>query len=560
MLTSFAVQIAVVRGILLKNSERFLRASHRQIADNITYYLSEVESSIYSLCYSPPVQQYLKERDPVKRIELFRNVDTMFASINLVQHDVLGFTLYDREGAFLTANGFSHQVITQLDSIPVDGGIQYSSTYPPNQYIGIVLPSYAITSPIQALNAQNRAETIGAAVLAMDLTYIRRQLEAADANTNNIVFIADSGRLIASNTAVPPEGYAAWRDNREDFISGGGLVVMETALGRTGWRLVSLFEKDIVLEEMRFVQLITVVTAAVVALLVFLFILTLTRRFLAPISRIGKYMRGVSENVRPGASGTVNKFELTGDERYEEFWLMSDAMNRMIESLEEKSALLLAKEKQYFAEVLERQRMEILAYRSQIKPHFLYNTLACVRGLAISRNAPEIAEISQSLSKMLHYAVTGADIVALADELQHVREYAKIIGYRFLNKITISFEVDGALLQCRVPRLTLQPVVENAVFHGLEKRLGPGVITVSASTAWGLLRVTVADNGAGIDPVALERLRARLSGGACGEDNGGIGLLNIANRLRLTYGTDIDIASELGCGTRVTVTVPEMGE
>ena len=119
-----------------------------------------------------------------------------------------------------------------------------------------------------------------------------------------------------------------------------------------------------------------------------------------------------------------------------------------------------------------RNNLEILAYRSQINPHFLYNTFECIGGMALSRDAHEVAEMSGALSQMFNYAVKEADFVSVQEELDHIAHYALIIGYRFMGRIKITVDAAPEAAGLRIPRLVLQPVVENAVFHGLEPKKG----------------------------------------------------------------------------------------
>jgi len=201
--------------------------------------------------------------------------------------------------------------------------------------------------------------------------------------------------------------------------------------------------------------------------------------------------------------------------------------------------------KENYEAALVRNQLEILAYRSQINPHFLSNTFECISGIAMSREAPEIVEMSAALSQMFSYAVKEADFVTVAEELAHIEYYALIIGYRFMGRIKINIEVEENAEQCRIPRLILQPVVENAVFHGLEPKIGEGNINMAVVVNGGYLYIRISDNGVG-----AERIEASKSDG--------IGLANIIRRLNIFYGdkAEIKINTALQEGCTVVIKLP----
>ncbi len=183
---------------------------------------------------------------------------------------------------------------------------------------------------------------------------------------------------------------------------------------------------------------------------------------------------------------------------------MLDENQRMIEEIKESKIRLYETE-------LSQQKMEILAYRNQINPHFLYNTLSCMRDMALIKDEDSIAEMAMCLSDIFRYAVKGSNIVTVRDEVSYIEKYARIIEYRFMGKIMIDTNVDEAVLDKPIIRFFLQPLVENSVFHGLEGKMDDGSVDVKIESVGERLEITVQDDGTGMDEETLAKLRILYS-------------------------------------------------
>ena len=228
---------------------------------------------------------------------------------------------------------------------------------------------------------------------------------------------------------------------------------------------------------------------------------------------------------------------------------MLDENQRMIEEIKDSKIRLYETE-------LTQQKLEIMAYRNQINPHFLYNTLSCIRDMALINDENDIAEIAMALSDIFRYAVKGSNIVTVRDEVSYVEKYARIIDYRFMGKIKIKTNVKEEDLDKPMIRFFLQPLVENSVFHGLESKMGDGLVEVTIEGASDRINMVVEDNGIGMDPETLDKLREDIKNP---RENKGIGLSNIVQRLGLFYGEDytIEADSKVDKGTIIKISVPD---
>ncbi|OQA25197.1 MAG: Sensor histidine kinase YehU [Firmicutes bacterium ADurb.Bin354] len=228
---------------------------------------------------------------------------------------------------------------------------------------------------------------------------------------------------------------------------------------------------------------------------------------------------------------------------------MLDENQRMIEEIKDSKIRLYETE-------LAQQKMEILAYRNQINPHFLYNTLSCMRDMALINDENDIAEMAMALSDIFRYAVKGSNIVTVSDEVSYIGKFARIIEYRFMGKIMINVDADEEALDKPMIRFFLQPLVENSVFHGLESKMDAGFVNVTIKDVDGRLKMAVEDNGLGMDEETLKKLKEDIKDP---HENTGIGLSNIVQRLKLFYGDDytIKVRSQVDKGTVIWISVPD---
>ena len=198
---------------------------------------------------------------------------------------------------------------------------------------------------------------------------------------------------------------------------------------------------------------------------------------------------------------------------------------------------------------------ELKALQSQINPHFLYNTLASINGLAKMNGQQKISAMVKSLSNLLRGAIRNKEIViTIREEINLLKDYITIQKIRYGERLDFSMEADEEILDCSILKLTLQPIVENSITHGLENLTGPCKISVTAKRIQDLIRIEVTDNGPGISEDILTKLRNMEI-----ESKGfGIGLSNIDKRTKLIFGEKYGLVfeSELRKETTVGIELP----
>ncbi len=219
-----------------------------------------------------------------------------------------------------------------------------------------------------------------------------------------------------------------------------------------------------------------------------------------------------------------------------------------------------------------KKQAEYLALQNQINPHFLYNTLEGIRSEAIIAGLDSVAEMTEALATFFRYTISQVEhLVTLEDELANIENYYYIQQFRFGDKLTLNIRYEHGedineldILQYRLPKLTLQPIVENSIYHGIERKIGKGHLTIKIFLSDQRLYIRISDDGLGMSEERLKRLNDKLQGLSLDEEakesnkKGGIAIINVNNRIKLLFGEEYGICvySREGSGTDVEITLP----
>ena len=218
---------------------------------------------------------------------------------------------------------------------------------------------------------------------------------------------------------------------------------------------------------------------------------------------------------------------------------------------------------------LNKRQAQYLALQNQINPHFLYNTLESIRSEALIAGLISVADMTESLAGFFRYTISKVEnLVSVEEEIQNCETYFKIQQYRFGERVQLTIEYNNEdreeIFACRIPKLTMQPILENSIIHGTECKLGTGHLKIYLERTGKRLLIRISDDGVGMDAKSLAKMNERLekSAGAMShqepEHKGGIALVNVNNRIHLLFGEEygLHVFSMPGIGTDVEITLP----
>ena len=245
-----------------------------------------------------------------------------------------------------------------------------------------------------------------------------------------------------------------------------------------------------------------------------------------------------------------------------EVMTVKDTAENMVSSIAGFSDMIYQEKNNYSEKILEK-KAEISVLQSQINPHFLYNTLDAIRGLAIVRKVPEIEEMTGALSKLFRYSISiSGNLQTFQEEINNLENYIIIQKYRFNDRFEVikEFEDWDEIKNIEIPKLLLQPLVENAIYHGIEQIIHKGEIRISAYLTDQTFVIQVSDNGFGMDVKSLEILNKSLNEEEhlASSKGSGIALKNVNQRIKLNYGEEYGLVvySTKGLGTIARITLP----
>ncbi len=329
-------------------------------------------------------------------------------------------------------------------------------------------------------------------------------------------------------------------------------MVLETHLGSAsyfkGWKLIGVTNRerisDSVGDTLSFVLIFAFISILISSLLMFIIVRSYNYR----LKKLSKHMLKFKDGKFDLIDINEGEDEIGGVIR--NFNLMAARINTLINDV-------YKLELQKKSLELERVRAEINFLQSQMNPHFLFNTLNAILVVSIKNNYTEIVDVIKYLSKTLRRLLSWKDdLVTIEEELSFTEMYLKIEKFRFCDKFQYEINVNETLLDYKIPKMSLQPLVENACKHGIQAIKEVGIININIEMCESGLLVRVKDNGSGMEQYTLMELMENIKSEV--ELSGSIGLRNVYRRLRLYYGEDVafNIESRINAGTTIYFTVP----
>lgn len=312
----------------------------------------------------------------------------------------------------------------------------------------------------------------------------------------------------------------------KDF--GSALVTYEK-LERSDWMLVTMSPVRQLMKPITDFTKRTLIFGSLSLLCSMLLAGLFSSRTITPLKGLSKGMKAIE----------VGNYEVSLPVRsYDELGYITSSFNRMAKEI---NRLIM---KVYESEIV-KKNAEIKSLQSQINPHFLYNTLGIIDSLSAIDGDARISYISRSLAKMFRYNISGEDISTMEAEIHQIRLYLSIQKIRFDEKFDYLIYVEPGLDQVPIPKMLLQPIVENSILHGVSRSRDAGIVRIEATIEDGNnVQIRIWNNGMPMEPERQEWLRGRLAGtaknGESIENRSSIGLLNVQDRIRLLYGD--------GCG------------
>lgn len=411
--------------------------------------------------------------------------------------------------------------------------------------------SYSIDdvfSLAKAVQDPETGEVLGVILLDIRHDIIQSSINGVTIGEKGFVFVMDQ----EDNIVYTPVNGIVYRVNPKWVkamepmsvqIQGGSYQIRSELSPYTGWRTVGVFSMDEVMSSVNTIVYILFTCVIISLVLVVIVSFKFSRTLTNPIFKLKRLMKQAE-------SGDLTvRFNFQHNDEIGE---LGQSFNHMIARIDQLIQMV-------YVEQENKRTAEMKSLQEQIKPHFLYNTLDTISWMARDYDAEDIVRLVDALTNMFRIGLSHRkDIITVKEEITHVSNYLYIQKIRYKDKLNYVIHVDESLYAVEVPKLILQPLVENAIYHGVKAKRGGGTITITGVPEGENLVFTVQDNGAGMPQEKVEELNRRMSERSVLDEQKSFGLFYIRERIQLCYGTGygVHVESALGEGTRVTITLP----
>ena len=438
--------------------------------------------------------------------------------------------------AMTTKNEYviSDPIVSKSDNMPI-----FILCYPiineKNEKVGFINGS---------VNLENFSEIVDTIDLYDGFTWIM--------NTNQDIYSIDAESLIENHISF--EGLASIIQSNQAQSSGTVDLINMSDQDSTVFFSSIPYTEDWVLCTMIENSMITAQTDSIIRYILYIGILLfIISIFLAVIvsNSIVKPIQSLKTNMIEVSHGNLQSYY--DFQNTDEVSVLGQVFNQMLNEIENLINQVVHEQKQ-------KRKAEFRALQSQINPHFLYNTLDTLQWKALEYDAFEVADLVNSLSRFFRISLSsGNEYISIAKETEHVQNYLDIQKVRYKDKVSYTITADPAIAQKMVPKLIIQPLVENAIYHGLKPRKENGHIEIIVSSDTDFLLIEVRDDGIGMSPERLTQLQTDLANSV---ESDHYGLYNINERLKTTFGEDyqIRVTSKVNQGTIVLLKIPIQSE
>jgi two-component system sensor histidine kinase YesM len=531
----------------------------RQVTRNIEFYVRQTESIISIIDANPDVQAFLAYRGSAQPFSArsLEAAQQLLRSISDAHSEIAGILVVSSDNRALSneIQSITRDPLTdeswyrkavdskgtvQLLPRPIGRNLRSSYEYSADEVVSIV----------KAAEEPDSGTVRGVVLIDMRLKVMEAIFDDMTVGVGGFLFIEAPGGAIVYTPVNPivyrvrDEWLEAPRASSVRRIKGADYQIVSQGSDYTQWKTVGVFPLSELMSHVSTIRYYSIVIAGVTVLVALIVSLFFTSGIARPVIELRSLMKEAE------AGNLAVRFE---GRQEDEIGYLGKSFNTMIEEVQKLIDMV-------YREQQSKREAELRTLQEQIKPHFLYNTLDTIQWMAQEHGAQDIVKVVGALTSLFRIGLSrGKEMIRVADEMEHVRSYLIIQKARYEDKFDFVLSTDEEVLSCMVLKLTLQPLVENAIYHGIKERRGHGSISVEALRRDGMLVLRVKDDGVGMSPAKLEEVRAQLNAThPHGEGLEGYGVHNVHERIQLSFGTryGLRFESALDRGTTVEILYP----
>ncbi len=548
--------------IIYRRAETTAEQMIEQVAQNVINMTESIENSAEGLSYNRYIQEILISEDRAKNIELYDYVRQIVSATKASNNNIYAVTwisdafrkisdpVRDENGTLqklyeiynFTSDEFRKPVFSSI--IQGDNNSLY--------YFGYVYPIFSLSS--------GSYSKIGSGIFVLDIRELGKLVKINNITENSLFTILDqNNNVVVSNRGLKTGDVYQdifWNEEEQEIVKSDvnynnmKSIAQCMKIEKNGWKIVSIIPIEELSSDIHEVVEAGFVLALISFLLLLLFSHIIIRSITKPINKIANFLNQTETNTLKERMDIPLQHEVAS---------IASNINIMLERVEQMTHKIVENQTLLYEAKLTEQNAELLALQSQINPHFLYNTLETINWMAfdLTKSDNKVSKAVNSLAQLFRNNVYLGDyIIPIEQEIANTKNYLDILKLRYVDLFDVIWEVDESIMQYSIIKICLQPIIENAVYHGLKPKGANGVIKIKGEIyndkdIW----FSISDNGVGMNPMKLAELN-KQDGDNQMEDH--IGIYNVNQRINIVFGMEYGVVIESveNLGTLVRIKLP----
>jgi two-component system, sensor histidine kinase YesM len=572
-ITVTIIPVVFITGIFFTSTKKIIETkvgsvyeyNMKLLAKQCDFIFTKYVKSAVEIAIKREVQEYLSEVSGNNEIKK-ANTDNAILNIQKRYPEIMNVLLYDNRSGLIYSSFYNKNLIEKYDLSESLAFIKKNYGTPLWQYNSMNYYNKSFfrvgIQSISLLHNDSSGSRLGYVIVDIYDNELKEILNSFYQYGNVVQYLLDKdNRIVLSINNVS--------DGKEGFLSPDGnagiksmsditnmsrklnYYMINVPLESNQWSLAAVLPMDEYLKENRILIYNSMVMFVCLLVIVLFFSYGFSRIFISNMNYLTKVIKQVK-------NGDINiRFDKRSRDEIEE---LGNSFNQMLERLNGILVEKLDAEMKVRQAELKSRELELSLLQSQINPHFLYNTLKTVQYMVFMKDDASAIKMIKLLIKIFRICIRpGNTLIPISEELEHIDTYIAIQKMRFANNFEVEYRVDEALKCYKILKMSLQPIVENSIFHGIELIKTKGIIVIEGTVVDDKIRFKIKDNGVGITEEKLQELRKQLTGDKTTDS---IGLVNVNARIKLFFGESygVEIESVKSQGTEITLWFPVVQE
>ena len=561
VIVATVISMRYTNSAIYENSVLYTKTIISQLNQNVDSYITYMDNIASVIAKSQDAYQLLYQKigeDAAAKEGHIKRLQEQFNTILKSRDDIRNIGLVQKDGVMLLNSGYQ-AVNPDLDlstqewyTSAVDNYNQYNLTSSHVQHVIKGQRPWVITLSREVHNFYGTGNSDGVVFIDLNYSAISELCDKNSIGDKGYVFILDQDGNIVYHPSQQ-QLYNELQTENIDIVMNADTDTLVTGTGddekiytfsrseTTGWTVVGCMNMAELLKDSREANKIYMLTAIVLVVIAMLLSSFISKSITLPIQKLRNSMERVQEGDFKAADIVIPAENEIGS--------LTTSFNVMTHKIEDLMA-------QNVHEQELKRKSELKALQSQINPHFLYNTLDSIIWMAEGKKNEDVVVMTASLARLLRQSISNEDeTVSIIQEIQYIKSYLTIQKMRYKDKLEYEIDVDSSIYSVHIVKLVLQPIIENAIYHGLKYKDSKGMIWVKGHQDGRNAVIEIKDDGVGMDEETLAHIFEKHK---VNYHSNGVGVYNIQKRLSLYYGKEYGLRyeSEKGKGTTVTVVIP----